>query len=137
MMNSKLKILSCTLSAVIIFGTPLQLIAQTNKQKAATSPAQKKDPTEKKASAGPFHGKLGNLDKSARTISVGKRTFQINAETKIYKAGKPATLDDSVIGEEVSGYVKPTEDGKMVATKLNLGPKTEAKETKPREKKTK
>ena len=37
-----------------------------------------------------------------------------------------STLEDGVLGEPVSGYVKPTEDGKMAATTLRFGAKVEA-----------
>jgi len=101
----------------------------------AAKPAAEKKAADKKPSAGPFHGKLAGLDKHAKTITVGKRTFQITSKTKINKGGKPATLDEGVVGDEVSGYVKPTDDGKLVATKINLGPKAETKSAKSSEKK--
>src|SRR5260370_16338125 len=94
--------------ATAIAGLPLQAVAQsTNKSSAAG--AEKKEPVEKKAqSAGPFRGKLAALDKSGKTITVGKRTFHITSETKIMKAGKPATLEDGVVGAEVSrGFTTP------------------------------
>jgi len=99
--------------------------------KAAPKDATSKDAaakeTVKKPLPGPFHGKLVALDKTAKTITVGKRTFQITSESKITKAGKPAQLGDGVVGEEVSGYVKPTDSGKLVATTVHFGPKTETK----------
>jgi len=107
---------------------PTLLLAQTNTNKApAEKKATVKDAAEKKPVAGPFHGKLAALDKTAKTITVGKRTFQVTSETKIHKAGKPATFEEGVVGEEVSGYVKPTDDGKLVATTVNFGPKAESK----------
>lgn len=95
--------------------------ASEHKSSESAEPAQ----TEKKPKAGPFHGKLVAIDKIAKTITVGKRTFLITSETKIKKAGKPATLDDGAVGEEVSGYVKPREDGKLAATTVNFGPRAE------------
>ena len=109
---------------------PTVILAQsTNKAPAEKKAAGKEAAAEKKASAGPFHGKLAALDKTAKTITVGKRTFQITSETKIHKTGKPATFEEGVVGEEVSGYVKPTDDGKWVATTVNFGPKPETKGT--------
>src|SRR5580765_4118033 len=102
-----------------------QVNTQTNKAKPAPLAADAKAAPDKKPSAGPFHAKLTAVDKAAKTITVGKRTFHINPETKFNKAGKPATLNDGVIGEPVSGYVKPNDEGKLVATKVNFGPKTE------------
>jgi hypothetical protein len=122
------------LLAAAVAGTSAPLLAQTKDKPAKTAP-EKKDGAEKKPTAGPFHGKLAAVDKSAKTITVGKRTFQITSETKMFKAGKPATLDEGIIGEEASGYVKPTEDGKLVATKVNFGPKASAEGSKSAEKK--
>ena len=125
----------CTgLLAAAVAGMPAHLPAQT-KEKPAKTATEKKEGAEKKPSAGPFHGKLAGVDKTAKTITVGKRTFQITSETKMFKAGKPATLDEGIVGEEASGYVKPTEDGKLVATKVNFGPKTNTEGTKAGEKK--
>lgn len=93
---------------------------------ATTNDATLKEPV-KKPLPGPFHGKLAALDKTAKTITVGKRTFLITSESKISKGGKPAQLADGVVGEEVSGYVKPTDSGKLVATTVHFGPKTETK----------
>jgi colicin import membrane protein len=141
-MKSMLRISAVSLLALAIAGPPASALAQTTNKpalekkaaadkKAATDKAatekQAATKTEKKASAGPFHGKLAALDKMAKTITVGKRTFLITSETKMFKAGKPATLDDGVVEEEVSGYVKPNDEGKLVATKVTFGPKTTAK----------
>jgi len=123
------------LLVLAITASPTLLLAQTNTNKAPVekkattkdTAAEKKDTSEKKAVAGPFHGKLAALDKSAKTITVGKRTFQVTSETKIHKAGKPATFEEGVVGEEVSGYIKPTDDGKLVATTVNFGPKADTK----------
>jgi len=115
------------LIAAAVAGAPNQLLAQTTNKVAAENKAnlQSGDVTNtvKTAKGGPFHGKLAAVDKVAKTIVVGKRTFQITSETKIKKAGKPATLDDGVVGESVSGYVKPAADGKLTATTVTFGPK--------------
>ena len=136
MIKPIIKAVTVALLAFAVAGNPAQMLAQTKEQPAKPA-AEKKQPADKKPSAGPFHGKLAAVDKTARTITVGKRTFQITSETKINKGGKPATLDDGVVGEEASGYVKPTEEGKLAATKVNFGPKTETKGTKSGDKKEK
>jgi len=125
MINSIIKagILMVLGGALVI--APATVSAQTTKENPAKSAAEKKPSTDKKPTAGPFHAKLAAVDKIGKTITVGKRTFQITSETKLNKAGKPATLNDAVVGEEVSGYVKPNDDGKLVATKVNFGPKTD------------
>jgi hypothetical protein len=111
------------LLAAALTTVPLLLTAQTTNNKTAAS---KTVETEKPAKGGPFHGKLAAIDKVAKTITVGKRSFQITSETKLRKAGKPATFEDAVVGETVSGYVKPAADGKLVATTVNFGAKTTA-----------
>ena len=98
----------------------------TNSAKAAKTEA--KPHTGKKPSAGPFNGKLVSVDKAAKTIMVGKRTFYITAETRLNKDGKPATLSDAIVGEVASGYVKPAEDGRLIATTVNFGPKPKTAE---------
>ncbi len=114
------------LLAAAIGGLPLQASGQTNKPaKVKKSTAEKSDSAAKKKSGHPFHGKLAAVDKSAKTIKLGESVYQITSQTKITKGGKPATLDDGVIGEEASGYAKPTDDGKMAATSLRFGPKAE------------
>jgi hypothetical protein len=127
----KKSILRTGLAALLglaLTASPTLLLGQTNTNKApAEKKATVKDAAEKKPVAGPFHGKLAALDKTAKMITVGKRTFQVTSETKIHKAGKPATFEEGVVGEEVSGYVKPTDDGKLVATTVNFGPKIETK----------
>ena len=122
MIKAILKLTAVGMLAAAIAGLPLQARAQS------TNKAEKKESAEKKTqTAGPFHGKLASVDKSAKTITVGKRTFHITSETKILKSGKPAVLEDVVVGEEISGGFKTSADGKLVATKVNIGPKGEEK----------
>jgi hypothetical protein len=121
-MKSLKTIYLLTLTATAIALMPTYAAAQTT-NKAASKPAAEAKETAKKPVAHPFHGKLAALNKDLKTITVGKSTFHITAETQIKKAGKPATLDDGVIGEQASGYVKPDENGKLIATKVNFGPK--------------
>ncbi len=138
MRNSILKFGLMTLLAAGVAGLPAQLLAQTtNKPAASKAPAAEKTDTAAKK-AHPFRGKLAAVDKVAKTISLGKSTYYITSETKFKKADKPATLDDGVVGEDVSGYAKPGDGGRMVAATVNFGPKTDAKTaTKKAEKTTK
>jgi hypothetical protein len=130
MIKSLLRIGAVSLLAAAIVGMPAQLLAQsTNKtttQKKSTTTTTQKDTATTKKAAHPFNGKLVAVDKTAKTITIGKSTYYVSSETKITKAGQPATLADGVVGEIASGYVKPTEDGKMTATKLTFGAKVES-----------
>ena len=128
-MTSLLKLGAFGLLAAALAGSPAQLLAQTTNNPTATKKATvtKKDAATKSKAAHPFHGKLAEVDKIAKTIKVGESVYQITSATKITKDGKPATLEDGVVGEPVSGYVKPTEDGKMPATTLHFGAKADDK----------
>jgi hypothetical protein len=137
MITTVLRIGAVTLLAAAVAGMPLQLLAQsTNKPAAEKKPAAgKAESAPKKKSARPFHGKLAAVDLTAKTIQVGKSTYHITSETKITKAGQPATLADGVVGEPVSGYVEPTEGDKMAARTVRFGAKAEEKSTEKKKKK--
>ena len=108
-----------TMLAVAVAGWPVGTSAADTNAPAV----EKKEPKPKKSLV--FHGKLKSVDKTAKTISVGERTFQITSETKISKADKPAMLEDGVVGEDVSGAYKKGDDGKLTATSVHFGPKSE------------
>ena len=116
------RVIAAWVVCAAVLSTPIGLLAQTTNK----APADKNAINEatKPAKAGPFHGKLVAVDKVAKTITVGKRTFQITSESKLKKNGKAATLEDAVVGETASGYVKPSPEGKLVATTVNFGPKS-------------
>ena len=71
----------------------------------------------------PFHGKLGA--KTDSSITVGARTFEVTSDTKLVKEGKPATLADAVIGEDVGGAYQD-QSGKLVAKTVRFGAKPES-----------
>jgi hypothetical protein len=74
-----------------------------------------------------FNGKLSSIDTNAMTLTVGERTFEITSETKIIKDGQPAILSDGVMGEMVGGVYKKSTDGKLTATTIRFGAKSEKK----------
>lgn len=100
-------------------------------QAADDKPADKK---EAPARALPFRGKIAAVDKQAKTIKVGERTFQVVADTKIAKAGKAATLEDATVGEEVGGSYREGTDKKLNLVSLRIGARPDA-QPKPDEKK--
>ena len=117
-------IVTASLFTLALLGTPVL-------SHAADSPAGSPDQTapakSKKHGAIPFHGKLTAVDKDAMTLTVGTRTFTITPETKIAKDGKPATLADAVVGENVGGAYKKGSDGKLNAVTVHLGLKAKKK----------
>lgn len=89
--------------------------------KAEEKPAAAEE--EKKAARSlPFRGKIDAVDTTAQSIKVGARTFHAIASTKIIKAGKPATLAEATVGEEVGGSYRDAE-GKLELVSLRLGAK--------------
>jgi len=121
-------ILILTVAALAATST-LPLLAADNK------PADKKEVPAKEAAprALPFRGKIAAVDKQAKTIKVGERTFQVTADTKINKAGKAATLDDATIDEEVGGSYREGTDKKLNLVSLRIGARPDAAPKKEKE----
>jgi|GraSoiStandDraft_44_1057316.scaffolds.fasta_scaffold819421_1 hypothetical protein len=130
-MKSLSKSVAICVFAVAITTSP-QLVGQTTNKAPAEkkSSIEKKESAEKKQAAVPFHGNIVTLDKNARTITVGKRVFQITSETKIFKSDKPATFADGVVGDYVTGSYKKTDDGKLIAHSVYFGGKSHTAEKK-------
>ena len=110
------KLLGIAVLAAAVWAMPF--VAQ-----AADAPATPPK-TEKKARALPFTGKVGAVDKVAKTVTLeGKekaRVFQITSDTRIRKDKKPATLDDVMPGDRVGGSERASADGKMEVLTLNV-----------------
>ena len=75
----------------------------------------------------PVHGKVAAVDTAAMTLTVGETTIVVTSETKISKDGKPATLSDIMVGDNVIASGKKDDSGKFVATKINDGVKMKKK----------
>jgi hypothetical protein len=123
MKTNILKITALSLFAAALVVAPATVRAEDTNAPAASGHETKAQ--KKIHETLPFHGKLAAVDKTAMTITVAKRTFEITSETKISKDGIPATLGDAVVGETVSGAYKKGADGKLSATTVNLGKKPE------------
>src|SRR6059036_2863763 len=126
------KLLSIALVGAFTAFLPAALVAADKPDEAP--PAK----TEKKLRSIPFNGKVGAVDKAAKTVTLeGKekaRIFQVTSETKIHKDKKPATLDDVAVGDRVGGAYRENAEGKMELVSLNTGlpqPKGKTKEAKP------
>ncbi|MDD5139627.1 MAG: hypothetical protein PHY43_05115 [Verrucomicrobiales bacterium] len=127
MIKNALKITTLSLFAAAIVAAPGTLRAGTTNAPAASG--QETAAKHKKHESLPFHGKLTAVDKAAMTIMVGERTFEITSETKITKDDLPATLADAVVGEMVGGAYKKNAEGKLSATSIHFGLKSDG--TKP------
>jgi len=103
MKNPFAKITLFSLLAILLLGLPVVASAQ---DASTGAPAASKP-----KHGAPFHGKLVAVDTNAMTLTVGSRTFQITSETRIMKNDKPAILADGVVGQPVTGYYKPSDEG--------------------------
>jgi len=87
--------------------------------------AQAEKAPAKKPATFPFRGTLKAVDKDAMTLTLaGKqkdRVIHITSQTRFTKDGKPAVLGDGVVGEEVAGSARKTEDGRTVAVSVRFG----------------
>lgn len=84
---------------------------------------------EAKTSRYPIRGKLKAVDTASRTFTLSgtdkDRVFKTTTQTEILRQGKPVTLAEAEVGEEVGGLVERQTDGSVVALKVRFGPKTE------------
>jgi hypothetical protein len=124
MKNNVTKIIHLSLFAAALLAMPALVRAQDAKTDAAPASDQATTAKHKTHGTIPFHGKLTDVDTSAKTLAVGNRTFEITAGTKIYNNGEPANLSDGKVGEPVRGTYQKTESGKLEALTVHFGAKT-------------
>ncbi len=124
MKRTILKITTLSLFAAVLLAVPMFASAAESTNAAAKSGSENTAP-HKKHDILPFHGKIKAVDTKAMTLTVGERTFAITSETKITKDNLPATLSDGVVGEMVGGAYKKSTDGKLDATTINFGQKSD------------
>lgn len=130
-MKPSVKFSLLALASIALAAMPLH--AADKPEKAEGKPKKEEGAPANPNRAIPFRGKLAS--KTDTSITVGPRTFEITAETKMMKAGKPCTLADAVVGEDVGGSYNDKE-GKLVAKSVRFGAKPEAA-GEPKEKKEK
>lgn len=114
------------LLAASLVTQPLAAFAQDKpKEKDAPAATDAKQPRPY-----PFSGKVGAVDKEKKTITLlGKeknRTLHLDAATKVMKNDKAATLEETMVGDEVAGQLRKTDDGKEILVSLRIGPKPAA-----------
>jgi hypothetical protein len=119
MKNSFIKITVLGFTALAIAALPLQAADEGAKPKKEATAGE---PSANPNKAVPFNGKL--TAKTDSSITVGERTFQVEAATKIMKNGKAATLADGVVGEPIGGQYRE-QDGKLIAKSIRFGAKPE------------
>lgn len=119
MKHSFIKITVLGFTALAIAALPLRAADEAAKPKKEATAGE---PAANPNKAVPFNGKL--TAKTDASITVGERTFQVDAKTKIMKDGKAATLADGVVGEPIGGQYL-NQDGKLIAKSIRFGAKPE------------
>ena len=115
-----------TMALIAAVGGVTTLTAGAADQNPAPSPIPNLKKQEQGARNVPFHGKLDSVDKTAKSIKIGDRSFQVLPTTKITRDGtKPGTLDDAKVGEAVAGAYHEADGGNFQLVSLRLGPKPE------------
>ena len=109
-----------------------------DKPKAPAAGSTPDKPATANARPAPFRGTVAAVDKNAKTVTVGERTFHISSETRLMKGNQPATVADINVGDAISGNFIKGDDGTLTAKMIRFGPRpsqAEKKETMPVEKK--
>jgi hypothetical protein len=118
----KKSIVLTLMTAAMLFTGPATQAAEGAKDKSAQAPK-----SERKQKQIPFRGKISAVDKTTKTVTLeGKqqsRALQITSGSKITKDGKPAVMDDVIVGQTVGGLAKETAAGKWEIVTLNIGAK--------------
>jgi hypothetical protein len=124
MKRTILKTTACALVASVMFAAPLLSRAQDSNSPAmsdqTTNAPVKKS---KKHDHLVFTGNLTAVDTNAMTFTIKERTFEVTSDTKIFKDGNPATLEDGVVGDKAGGTYKKSDDGKLTALTVRFGEK--------------
>ena len=134
MKKARLPLFAITILSAALATTSLQAADDKDKPAAGAAATAAASPAKKGT---PFHGKITSVDAAAKTITLegkeAQRVVMVTDSTKLKKAGGAATWDDLKVGEEVGGSFKKTDDGKMEALTLRVGPKPEKKKKKEKE----
>jgi len=113
-MKNLIKVMSIGVMVLAIAGTQIHSQAQSDK-----APAAKEKAAKAKKKTIPFNGKLKQIDKDARTVKVGNRTFKLTDDTKYLQD----SLDEAKIGEKVGGSYWKADDGTLIVNSIRFGPK--------------
>lgn len=123
-MKIKLPLTAALCLAALVLGAPQTAPAKEKKSTTATPEASASPMAKARAIA--YHGKVAAVDASAKTFTVGKRTFKVTDQTKITKEGATATMADIMVGEKVSGSYWKKDDGSLEAKSVKVGAKMES-----------
>src|SRR5262245_11642313 len=92
--------------------------------------AQQEPPAqqEKGGISQPFNGKVEAVDPTANTFTIGGLLFRVITDTKLMKEGKPITLTDIKVGDQVNGTSRKASGSEAEALTVTVNPAGENKE---------
>lgn len=102
-------------------------IAVANEATEARSPFELNYRIYRKHGWLPVHGKISAVDPVKKTITLeGNKhqyVFKLTDETKIWNLGKPGTINQAKIGQDVDAVmkIKPEPDRSILAIQISLG----------------
>lgn len=75
---------------------------------------------ERSAEGASFNGKVSSVDKSAQTVVVDGKTYQLIATSQVKKDSQPASINDLAAGDQVSGRYKISDANKMEVLAMDI-----------------
>jgi len=67
-------------------------------------------------------GKVTSVDKSAQTVVIDGRTFQVLPTTRITSSDQQVSIDDIKTGQQINGQYKQSAENKLELTTVELSP---------------
>ncbi|MCX6896527.1 MAG: hypothetical protein NTZ16_13730 [Verrucomicrobia bacterium] len=113
-----------SVAALLAMSLTLAISANAEKKEKGEGKAKAEASATAKVKALPYAGTLSAKTADSVTVKqkTAEKTFAVTADTKITKDGKPAKLDDAVVGEPVGlSYIDNA--GKLEAKSIRLGAK--------------
>jgi hypothetical protein len=114
---------SLVLTALLVAAVGVSFRTVAADTQPAAAPAAEKKSDSKKQKKTPFKGEVKAANQQAKTFTIGERTFHLTSETRIEKAGVPATFQEVKAGEKVTGSSVTSPEGRLEAVSIYVGGK--------------
>ncbi len=125
-----------TIARITLLGLVAGAVAALPARSLAQASTNKPPPAKKEATKGArkqgttrLIGAVTEVDKSAKTLTVGAMKIEITSDTKLTKNGKPAILDDIAKGDAVQGSYRKEGD-RNIGVSILIGPGAGARDGK-------
>jgi hypothetical protein len=123
-------LLALSIGASIADVTKGEFGAKKDSQAPVESETKGQASQESKRKPYPFHGTLAAIDSSGKTLTLeGKkkpRVIAVTAQTRVFRNGAKAKLDEGTAGERVTGTVRRNSAGQEEAVTIRYAAKPPA-----------